>query len=132
MNDSISVEFGESSMSFEKDITDSIIAFKISPTSVVFEDFFVTEPISFEIDVPDASFDVGEVSSLEFEFSVGFIGGTGGGVYTGPYEVTPQLYEIINLPTKGVTPKENILVLKIPQYEVSNEAGGTTLILGGE
>lgn len=52
--------------------------------------------------------------------------------YTGPYEVTPQFYKDILLPTKGSMPKENITVLKVPQYEVTNAAGGTTLILGGE
>ena len=67
---------------------------------------------------------------LEFTIKAAFVEGVGKD-YTGPYEVTPKLYKNILLPTKGTMPKEDITVFKIPQYEVSNEAGGTTLILGG-
>ena len=38
----------------------------------------------------------------------------------------------VTLPTKSKTMKDDVTVLKIPQYEVSNEAGGNTLIMGDE
>lgn len=87
--------------------------------------------VTFEINTPQIFFDILPVPILEFELQAAFVEGVGK-VYDGPYEVVPQLYENISLPTKGATPEEDITVLKIPQYEVSNEAGGTTLILGGE
>lgn len=87
--------------------------------------------VTFEIRTPRITFDVLATPTLEFTIQAAFVEGVGKD-YTGPYEVTPQLYKSILLPTKGATPEEDITVLKIPQYEVSNEAGGTTLILGGE
>ena len=87
--------------------------------------------VTFEIGTPRITFDVLATPTLEFTIQAAFVEGVRKD-YTGPYEVTPQLYKSILLPTKGATPEEDITVLKIPQYEVSNEAGGTTLILGGE
>lgn len=87
--------------------------------------------VTFEIITPQITFDILPVPLLEFDLQATFIAGIGK-AYDGPYEVVPQLYENISLPTKGATPEEDITVLKIPQYEVSNEAGGTTLILGGK
>lgn len=87
--------------------------------------------VTFEISAPQISFDVLPIPLLEFELQAAFVEGVGK-AYNGPYEVIPQLYENISLPTKGTMPEEDITVLRIPQYEVSNEAGGTTLILGGE
>lgn len=87
--------------------------------------------VTFEIRTPRITFDVLPTPTLEFTIQAAFVEGVGKD-YTGPYEVTPQLCKNILLPTKGTMPKEDITVFKIPQYEVSNEAGGTTLILGGE
>lgn len=87
--------------------------------------------VTFEIRTPRITFDVLPTLTLEFTIQAAFVEGVGKD-YTGPYEVTPQLYKSILLPTKGSMPKEDITVLKVPQYEVTNEAGGTTLILGGE
>lgn len=87
--------------------------------------------VTFEIRTPRITFDVLPTPILEFTIQAAFVEGVGKD-YTGPYEVTPQLYKNILLPTKGTTPKEDITVLKVPQYEVANTAGGTTLILGGE
>ena len=59
----------------------------------------------------------------------------GGGsvpVYTGEYEVTPKTYEETVLPTKDKKLTANVEVRKIPQYEVSNQSGGETLIIGDE
>ena len=75
--------------------------------------------VSFEINTPKISFEATPV----------LLSGTGI-PYKGPYEVTPKLYQNIELPTKGTVPKDDITVLKIPQYEVGNDAGGKTLILG--
>ena len=52
-------------------------------------------------------------------------------VYDGDYDVTPQLDSEVVLATGRKKMKSDVTVKKIPQYEVSNEAGGTTLILGG-
>lgn len=87
--------------------------------------------VTFEIMTPRITFDVLPTPTLEFTIQAAFVEGVGKD-YTGPYEVTPQLYKNILLPTKGTMPKEDITVLKVPQYEVTNTAGGTTLILGGE
>lgn len=87
--------------------------------------------VTFEIRTPRITFDVLPTPVLEFTIQAAFVEGVGKD-YTGPYEVTPQLYKDILLPTKGSMPKEDITVLKVPQYEVTNAAGGTTLILGGE
>lgn len=87
--------------------------------------------VTFEIRTPRITFDVLPTPVLEFTIQAAFVEGVGKD-YTGPYEVTPQLYKDILLPTKGSMLKEDITVLKVPQYEVTNAAGGTTLILGGE
>lgn len=87
--------------------------------------------VTFEIRTPRITFDVLSTPTLEFTIQAAFVEGVGKD-YAGPYEVIPQLYKSILLPTKGSMPKEDITVLKVPQYEVSNEAGGTTLILGGK
>lgn len=48
------------------------------------------------------------------------------------YVVTPSWEADIVLPTKSKLMKENLTVKKIAQSSVSNEAGGITLILGGQ
>lgn len=53
-------------------------------------------------------------------------------VYFGEYEVTPKTYEETVLPTKDKRLTDNVSVKKIPQYEVSNQSGGETLIIGDE
>ena len=87
--------------------------------------------VTFEIRTPRITFDVLPTPTLEFTIQAAFVEGVGKD-YTGPYEVTPQLYKSILHPTEGSMPKEDITVSKVPQYEVTYEAGGTTLILGGE
>lgn len=85
--------------------------------------------VSFEINTPKISFEATPINPVDFEFQAALV--TGAGLpYKGPYEVTPKLYQDIELPTKGTVPKDDITVLKIPQYEVGNDAGGKTLILG--
>ena len=48
------------------------------------------------------------------------------------YVITPSWEADVVLPTKSKLMKENLTVKKITQTSVSNEAGGITLILGGQ
>lgn len=48
------------------------------------------------------------------------------------YVITPSWEADVILPTKSKLMKENLTVKKIAQTSVSNEAGGITLILGGQ
>lgn len=52
--------------------------------------------------------------------------------YTGEYEVVPKVYTAQTLPTGGKLLGRDVLVHKIPQFEVSNGSGGKTLIIGEE
>lgn len=52
--------------------------------------------------------------------------------YTGEYEVVPKVYTAQALPTGGKLMGRDVLVHKIPQFEVSNGSGGRTLIIGEE
>ena len=52
--------------------------------------------------------------------------------YEGEYEVTPKVYESKTLQTKNHSMKDDILIKKIPQYEVTNPSEGYTLIIGEE
>lgn len=52
--------------------------------------------------------------------------------YEGAYTVTPKIYEPVVLQTANRLLSQNVNVLKIPQYEVSNASGGLTLIMGDE
>ena len=52
--------------------------------------------------------------------------------YTGEYSATPKVEEETVLQTKGRKMIKDVTVRKIPQYEVSNQAGGETLIIGDE
>lgn len=51
--------------------------------------------------------------------------------YTGDYEVTPKMDEETVLETAHKVLSDNVTVREIPKYEVANEAGGNTLIIGG-
>lgn len=57
---------------------------------------------------------------------------TDGEIYQGDYTVTPKITEEVLLQTKSKVMKSNVTVLKVPQFEVSNDAGGKTLILGDD
>ena len=52
--------------------------------------------------------------------------------YVGEYEVVPKVYAEQTLPTSGKLLGRDVLVHKIPQFEVSNGSGGKTLIIGEE
>ena len=53
-------------------------------------------------------------------------------VYDGAYSVTPKVYEETTLETKQKLMQNNVTVARIPQYQVSNDADGVTLIIGEE
>ena len=61
---------------------------------------------------------IGQVSNSNFER------------YNGEYEVTPK-FEEQTLETKDKIMSENVTIHKIPRYDVSNEAGGKTVYIGG-
>lgn len=50
--------------------------------------------------------------------------------YQGEYVVTPKMFEGTVLPTKEKTMADDVIVLEVPFYEVSNETGGTTVTVG--
>lgn len=51
--------------------------------------------------------------------------------YAGPYDITPLL-SAQTLPTAKRLLQQNITIKKIPQYEVTNDSNGYTLIIGEE
>lgn len=53
-----------------------------------------------------------------------------GDPYDGPYEVTPLVASDVVLETRKKLMRDDVTVRKIPQYEVSNDAGGYTLTIG--
>lgn len=55
----------------------------------------------------------------------------GGERYEGTYEVTPTV-DAQTLPTAQKVMEEDVVVHKIPYYEVSNNTGGTTVTIGNE
>ena len=52
--------------------------------------------------------------------------------YKGETTVTPRTYEETRLETKDKLMPDDVTVRKIPRYEVSNDCGGVTLIMGDE
>ena len=51
--------------------------------------------------------------------------------YSGPYDITP-LFTAQVLPTAKKLMQKDVTIRKIPQYEVSNDSSGYTLIIGDE
>ena len=51
--------------------------------------------------------------------------------YEGEYEIIPSLAEDITLETAKKLMTDDVTVKKLPRYDVANEAGGTTVYLGG-
>lgn len=51
--------------------------------------------------------------------------------YSGPYDITP-LFTAQVLPTAKKLMQKDVTIRKIPQYEVSNDSNGYTLIIGEE
>ena len=53
---------------------------------------------------------------------------TGYDTYQGPYEVAPHAFEEQTLKTANMGMKENVVVLEVPYFEVSNDTGTTVYI----
>lgn len=51
--------------------------------------------------------------------------------YDGPYEITPKV-ESQTMATKGKSMAENVTIKSIPYFDVSNNAGGSTVYIGNE
>lgn len=51
--------------------------------------------------------------------------------YSGPYDITP-LFTAQVLPTAKRLMQQDLTIKKIPQYEVTNDSNGYTLIIGEE
>lgn len=51
--------------------------------------------------------------------------------YSGPYDITP-LFSAQVFPTAKRLMQQDLTIKKIPQYEVANDSGGYTLIIGEE
>ena len=76
--------------------------------------------------------DIQLVVEIELRDVVVQAGGEAIPVYEGAYEITPRVNGPVVLPTKDKRMNDDVTVKKIPQYEVSNEAGGKTFIVGDE
>lgn len=75
---------------------------------------------------------VAESKEFDLEVDSATVVYTGGELYTGSYEVTPKVAQSTVLETTNKILAKNVTVKKIPQFEVSNEANGKTLIIGEE
>lgn len=75
---------------------------------------------------------VAENQEFELEMEPALMVYTGGEPYVGGYEVTPKVAQSTVLETANKVLAKDITVKKIPQFEVSNEADGKTLIVGEE
>ena len=87
----------------------------------------------------DGEFQIGSVFDGEYEFHSSFDGELFVGevitaeeheIYHGQTTVVPLVETSTTLHTENKIIKENILVLPIPYYEVSNVVG-TTVVIGG-
>ena len=56
---------------------------------------------------------------------------TGVDYYTGEYEITPKV-ESQKMPTAQKTMMDDVTVHAIPYFDVSNQAGGSTVYIGSE
>ena len=73
-------------------------------------------------------------SSQKFDVSFGeiqYIAPGAEAVYAGSYEVTPKIGEQV-LATRKKYMKDNLTIQKIPYYDVSNPAGGSTVYIAEE
>ena len=87
-----------------------------------------------EFGVSDVEFEMEfGVSDVEFEMAVDglqIVTASDLPPYEGAYTVDPLAKSATVLPTKGKNMTDDIIVNKIRQLEVSNTAGGNTLIIG--
>ena len=80
-----------------------------------------------------AAFDVAFGADCDFRAEMGQVMQVAAApAYRGEYTVIPKNYEETQLPTEGKLMGKNVTVKKIPRYEVANDAGGLTLMMGDE
>ena len=84
-------------------------------------DLYAPQPITFSLE---------DLPELEIELDAR--PSSGGSPYTGEYQVTPKTNQAVKLETNGKLLQDDVTVLRIPQFEVSNQSGGKTLIIGEE
>ena len=53
-------------------------------------------------------------------------------LYTGDYVVTPMAHEQQTLQTANKLLTDDVTVKKVPYYETSNDAGGTTIYIASD
>lgn len=90
---------------------------------------------TFEVEFEDdAAFELEfcDDTAFEADFGVYHTIVIGGAEYTGEYSVTPEVDTAQTLETTGKYLTNDVTVKAIPDYEVSNEAGGNTFIIGKE
>lgn len=69
---------------------------------------------------------------IELAESLPDAGVSGDGIpYEGDYVITPSIGEK-TMATKNKVMKDNVTILAIPFYNVSNQSGGTTAYIGSE
>lgn len=91
--------------------------------------------IKFQIgSIAAINFKIGSIAAIHFNAEPHVIAVNSGDVpvYDGAYSVTPKVYEETTLETKQKLMQNNVTVSRIPQYQVSNDADGVTLIIGEE
>ena len=91
--------------------------------------------IKFKIgSIADIHFHAEPIEAIHFHAEPHVIAVNSGDVpvYDGAYSVTPKVYEETTLETKQKLMQNNVTISRIPQYQVSNDAEGVTLISGEE
>lgn len=86
----------------------------------------------FEFAEQDQTFEFGfeePVINFELEQAIEIVHAD---YYEGEYVVTPKMFEGTVLPTKDKTMADDVTVLEVPFYEVTNESGGTTVYIATE
>lgn len=109
---SVEVETGIDALSVNLDSSVPVVKVNLKPTE---------EEITVSIDPDESEIDVslfaGETIDVEHPD------------YEGPYEITPRV-DAQSMDTHGKAMTQDVTVLAIPVYEVSNEYG-TTINIGG-
>ena len=71
-------------------------------------------------------------ATIQGELSIAAMNTNADPEYEGSYNVISKVNESVVLSTKDRALRDNVTVLAIPQFEISNDAGGSTLIIGRE
>lgn len=69
--------------------------------------------------------------SFKFNMDTTFVTSTAP-TYEGEYIITPLANDPVVLDTKGHLMADDVVVKKVPKYQTSNTAGGTTVYIAGD